>query len=105
MAAGKRPRFGSLQYWPRKRAEKAIPNVNWSVVKGDGKTDSLLGFIAYKVGMGTALVKDMTDKSMTQNKKIYIPITVLETPNMKVYSVRFYKHGKVMKDVVVSNDK
>jgi large subunit ribosomal protein L3 len=105
MAGGKKPRFGSLQFWPRKRAEKAIPRVNWTVVKGDGKTDSLLGFIAYKVGMGTALVKDTTDKSMTMGKKIYFPITVLEVPNMKVYSVRFYKHGKVLKDVAVSNDK
>lgn len=105
MAGGSKPRYGSLQFWPRKRAEKALPRVNWSMVKGDGKTDSLLGFIAYKAGMGTAFVKDMTDKSMTQNKKIYIPITVLEVPNVKVYSVRFYKFGKVIKDVVVSNDK
>jgi len=105
MAGGTKPRHGSLQFWPRKRAEKQIPSANWSVVKGDGKTDSLLGFIAYKAGMGTALVKDMTDKSMTQNKKIYIPITILEVPNMKIYSVRFYKNNKVMKDVVVSNDK
>src|SRR3989338_7964658 len=105
MAAGKRPRFGSLQFWPRKRAEKQIPSVNWTVVKGDGKTDSILGFIAYKAGMGTALVKDTTDKSMTQGKKIYIPVTVLEVPNMKIYSVRFYKFNKVLKDVVVSSDK
>src|SRR3989344_253749 len=105
MAGGTHPRFGSLQYRPRKRAEKAIPSVNWDVVKGDGKTDSILGFIAYKAGMGTALVKDSTDKSMTQGKKIYIPVTVLETPNMKIYSVRFYKNNKVLKDVVVSNDK
>ena len=105
MAAGKRPRFGSLQFWPRKRAEKQIPSVNWVVVKGDGKTDSILGFIAYKAGMGTALVKDTTDKSMTQGKKIYIPVTILETPNMKIYSVRFYRNNKVLKDVVVSADK
>lgn len=105
MAGGTKPRHGSLQFWPRKRAEKQIPSVNWSVVKGDGKTDSVLGMIGYKVGMGTALVKDMTDKSMTQNKKIYIPITVLEVPSIKIYSVRFYKNNKVLKDVVVSNDK
>jgi len=105
MAAGSKPRCGSLQYWPRKRAEKAIPSVNWSMIKGDGKTDSLLGFIGYKVGMGTALVKDSTPNSMTLNKKIYMPVTILETPNMKILSVRFYKDGKVLKDVVVSNDK
>lgn len=105
MAGGTKPRSGSLQFWPRKRAEKQIPSVNWDMVKGDSKTDSLLGFIAYKVGMGTALVKDSTDKSMTQGKKIYIPVSFLEVPDMKIYSVRFYKNNKVLKDVVVSNDK
>jgi large subunit ribosomal protein L3 len=105
MGAGTRPRFGSLQFWPRKRAERFIPNVNWGVVKGDGKSDGLLGFIAYKAGMTTVLVKDSTDKSMTAGKKIYIPATILEVPNMKIYSVRFYKNGRVLKDVVVSTDK
>jgi len=105
MAGGAKPRHGSLQFWPRKRAERFIPSVNWSVVKGDGKTDSLLGFVAYKAGMGTVLVKDTTDKSMTLGKKIYFPVTILEVPSMKVYSVRFYKFGKVLKDVVVSVDK
>ncbi len=101
MAKLSRPRSGSLQFWPRKRAEKIIPSVNWSTIKAEG----LLGFLAYKVGMGTAIVKDMTDKSMTQNKKIALPVTILEVPNMKIFSVRFYKDGKVMKDIVVSNDK
>ncbi len=105
MAGGTRPRFGSLQFWPRKRAEKLIPSVNWRVVHGDGKTDSVLGLLAYKVGMATALIKDTTDKSMIQGKKTYVPVTVLEVPSMKIYSVRFYKNGIVLKDVVVSSDK
>lgn len=105
MGAPTRPRFGSLQFWPRKRSERAIPNVNWSTIKGDGKTDSILGFIAYKVGMASALVKDTTEKSMTAGKKIYIPITILEVPNMKIFSVRFYKNNKVVKDIIVSTDK
>jgi large subunit ribosomal protein L3 len=105
MAGGTRPRFGSLQFWPRKRAEKLIPSVNWRVVHGDGKTDSVLGLLAYKVGMATALIKDTTDKSMIQGKKTYVPVTVLEVPSMKIYSVRFYKNGIVLRDVVVSSDK
>ena len=100
MAKLSKPRAGSLQYWPRKRAEHFLPSVNWAPVKGDG----LLGFITYKVGMATALVKDTTDKSLTANKKIYIPVTILEAPNMKIFSVRFYKGGRVLKEVVVSND-
>ncbi|MBS3089441.1 50S ribosomal protein L3 [Candidatus Pacearchaeota archaeon] len=100
MAKLSKPHAGSLQFWPRKRAENLIPRVNWDPVKGDG----ILGFIAYKVGMATAIVKDTSDKSMTLNKKVFIPVTILEAPPMKVFSVRFYKNGKVLKDVIVSNE-
>jgi len=103
MSKSSRPRRGSLQYWPRKRARKAIPSVNFKPIKTSEK--GILGFITYKVGMATAVVKDLTDKSMTQNKSIAVPITILEVPNMKIFSVRFYKYSKVLKDVVVSNDK
>jgi large subunit ribosomal protein L3 len=95
-----RPRKGSLQFYPRKRIEKRVPSVNWKVVSGEG----ILGFITYKVGMASAIVKDNTANSMTKGKKIVIPVTILEAPSMKIFSVRFYKNGKVLKDVVVSND-
>lgn len=100
MAKLSRPRYGSLQFWPRKRAERAVPRVNWNVVKGNG----LLGVIGYKVGMATAFVKDKTEKSMTLNKKIALPVTLLEIPKFKIYSVRFYNKGNLMKEVVVSRD-
>ncbi|MEK6915148.1 MAG: 50S ribosomal protein L3 [Nanoarchaeota archaeon] len=96
-----RPRYGSLQFWPRKRAERFLPSVNWSAVQGEG----FLGFIAYKVGMATAIVKDSTPKSMTLGKKLAVPVTFLEIPPMKIYSVRFYKNDKVITEVVVSKDK
>lgn len=105
MAAPKRPRFGSLQFYPRKRIEKAIPSVNWSTIPLDSKNNGLMGFIVYKAAMATALVKDTTDKSMTAGKKIFIPVTILEAPHMKIFSVRFYNKGLVVKDVIVSNDK
>ena len=100
-----KPREGSLQFWPRSRASKLIPSVNWKVVKYDIKTEGVLGFIGYKVGMATAIVKDSTDKSMTTGKRIAIPVTILEAPNMKIYSIRFYNKGLVAKDIVVSQDK
>lgn len=103
MPSAKRPRHGSLQFWPRKKARKDLPRVNWSQV--NSKEEGLLGFIGYKVGMASAIVKDNTDKSMVKGKRKTIPATILEVPNMKIFSVRFYKDGKVMKDVVVSNDK
>ncbi len=94
---------GSLQFYPRVRAKKIIPNVNWAPVKKEG--NGLLGFIGYKVGMISVWAKDNTENSLTKTKKITVPATVLECPALKIYSVRFYKNGKVMKDVVVTNDK
>ncbi|MFH1500706.1 MAG: 50S ribosomal protein L3 [archaeon] len=96
-----RPRFGSLQYWPRKRAKKAIPSVNWSPIKDLG----VLGFITYKVGMKSALVKDNTPNSMTKGKRISVPVTVLEAPPMKIFSARLYKNGLVKNDLILNNDK
>jgi large subunit ribosomal protein L3 len=101
MAKLSRPRYGSLQFWPRVRAERFLPSVNWSVIPGE----SLKGFIAYKAGMATAIVKDGTPKSMTSGKKLAVPVTVLEVPPMKIYSVRFYKNGLVSNEFVFSNDR
>jgi len=96
-------RSGSLQFYPRVRAKKVIPNVNWRPVSREGV--GFMGFVGYKVGMISATVKDTTEHSMTKDKKITVPVTILECPIMKIYSVRFYKNGKVSKDVIVSNDK
>jgi large subunit ribosomal protein L3 len=94
---------GSLQFYPRVRAKKVIPSVNWAPVSKEGT--GFMGFVGYKVGMISVWVKDDTTDSLTKGKRIAVPATVLECPAMKIYSVRFYKNGKVMKDVVVSNDK
>ncbi len=97
MPTAKSPRKGSLQFWPRKRASKFLPSVNWEAIDS-GK--NLKGFICYKAGMMSACVKDNTPDSMTKGKKIIIPVTVLECPVMKIFSVRFYKNGKVAKEVL-----
>ncbi len=96
-----KPRAGSLQFWPRKKASKFLPSVNWQAISNSGK--GLNGFIAYKVGMKSCLVKDLTNDSMMKDKRIIFPVTILETPPMKIFSVRFYKNKKVMKEVLNSN--
>ena len=100
MPKTKSPRKGSLQFWPRKRANKFLPSVNWKSINS-GK--NLKGFIAYKAGMFSAQVKDNTPNSMTKGKKIVVPVTMLECPPAKIFSVRFYKYGKVLKDVIIEN--
>ena len=101
MGRRSQPRSGSLQIWPRKRAERFLPGVNWNAIKGQG----LLGFIAYKVGMTSCLVKDLTANSLSKDKRIIVPVTVLEAPSMKIFSVRLYKNGLCNAEIVLSSDK
>jgi len=103
MSVRVRPRHGSLQFYPRKRAAKTIPSANWKHISSSEQ--GLLGLIAYKSGMTSALVKDSTDKVRTSKKQLIIPVTILEAPAMKILSIRFYRGGRVLKEVVVSNEK
>lgn len=97
MPTKKSPRKGSLQFWPRKRVNKFLPSVNWTAINS-GK--ALKGFICYKAGMLSVSVKDNTENSMTKGKKIVLPVTALECPPIKIFSARFYKEGKVAKDIL-----
>ena len=97
MPTRKSPRKGSLQYWPRKRAAKFLPSVNWDAIES---TKPLKGFIGYKAGMKSVLVKDSTEHSMTKGKNKVVPVTILECPPMRIFSVRFYKEGKVSTEVL-----
>ncbi len=99
MAPPNSPRKGSLQYWPRKRARKILPSPNWKAIDPESQK-KLNSFIVYKAGMASAYVKDDTADSMTKGKKIIVPVTILECPSMKIFSVRFYKAGKVMKEIL-----
>lgn len=101
MGKRSKPREGSLQFWPRKKAEKFLPSVNWDAIETAKK--GMLGLIAYKVGMASAFVKDNTPDSLTKDKKIAIPVTILEIPLMRVFSVRFYKDNKVVDELFVEN--
>jgi len=101
----KRPRFGSLQIWPRKRVDKFLPGVNWNAIPDVQGRSGLLGFIGYKVGMKSAFVKDNTANSMTKDKKIIVPVSVLDIPSMKIYSARLYKNNLCKTEIVLSADK
>jgi len=96
-----RPRKGSLQIYPRKRANRILPRVNWRPVSKE--EPGILGFIGYKVGMKSAFVKDNTPYSLTKGKRITLPVTIIECPTIKILSVRFYKNGVVMGEVLNKN--
>jgi large subunit ribosomal protein L3 len=84
----RKPRSGSMQYWPRKRAKRHYTRVkSWAKIK----EAKLLGFAGYKVGMTHAMITDNKKTSMTKNQEIFCPLTIIECPPLKSASIRFYK--------------
>lgn len=53
--------------------------------------------------MASAYVKDNTEHSLTKGKNVIVPVTILECPPMKIFSVRFYKNGKVASEVLAES--
>ena len=89
---GKRhhPKRGSMGYSPRKRARSETPHLtSWPEA---GNESRLQGFAGYKAGMTHAFVVDYRPTSTTSGQEVQMPVTVLETPPMKVAVVRFYKN-------------
>lgn len=93
-------RRGSLQYWPRKRARRIFPRVkSWPEIT----EPRLLGFAGYKAGMTHVAITDTKKTSPNYNQQISVPVTIIETPPIRVFSLRFYKKtpygNKVVSDV------
>jgi len=88
MATPHHPRRGSMGYSPRKRARSGIPHVKaWA---DDGSNPKLQGFAGYKVGMTHVLLVDYRPNSTTSGQEVMVPVTVIETPPMRVVGVRYY---------------
>ncbi|MBW2991166.1 50S ribosomal protein L3 [Candidatus Woesearchaeota archaeon] len=86
----KKPRKGSMGYWPRKRAKKIYPRIRgWSKQAFD--TCSLLGFAGYKAGMTHIIGVDNKKTSPSKGEEIRLPVTVIECPPIKIFCARFYK--------------
>jgi len=84
-----RPRRGSLAYSPRKRAKKPVATIkNYPSVE----KPKVMGFAGYKAGMTHVIMLDDVPHSMTEGREIPVPVTVLETPPLKVVGIRIYKY-------------
>lgn len=85
-----RPRRGSLAFSPRKRASTAVARFrSWSKSDGEPK---MQGFAGYKAGMTHVLMVDNQTHSPTEGMEISVPVTILETPSMKIAAIRVYDH-------------
>ena len=94
MAERHRPRRGSMAYSPRKRARAETPHIK-SWPQGTDKP-KIQGFLGYKAGMTHAFVIDYRPTSTTSGKEVVMPVSVVETPPIKIAAIRAYKstyHG------------
>jgi len=83
------PKRGSHGFSPRKRAKTETPHIK-SWAKG-GDKPKLQGFFGYKAGMTHAFMIDYRPTSTTSGREVREPVTVVETPPIKIAAVRAYK--------------
>ncbi|MCL4372139.1 50S ribosomal protein L3 [Candidatus Marsarchaeota archaeon] len=81
---------GSLEFWPRRRAQRRLPRI-----RGVGHQDSVApsNLVAYKAGMLSVSIMDDSE-SPTKGQEVIKACTVLELPHMEVYGIRIYKTDK-----------
>lgn len=83
-----RPKRGSLAFSPRIRAKSHIPRFRaWPEATGEPRLQSFAG---YKVGMTHVIMVDDIKNSLTQGMEISVPVTVIETPAIRVAAIRAY---------------
>ncbi|MGV9103468.1 MAG: 50S ribosomal protein L3 [Candidatus Thorarchaeota archaeon] len=83
------PKRGSLAYLPHGRASKFVPRVK-SWPEYSGSAAKLLGFVGYKAGMTHAVTTVTNQDSPFKGRETVIPITVLDTPPVRPFSIRGY---------------
>jgi len=83
------PRRGSHGFSPRKRAKTETPHIK-SWAEGSEKP-KLQGFFGYKAGMTHAFMIDYRPTSTTSGREVREPVTVVETPPIKIAAVRAYQ--------------
>lgn len=84
----KRPRRGSLAYYPRKRAKRIYPRVKSYLLEEKLKP---MAFAGYKVGMTHTIILDNKKGSPSFGQEITVPVTVLDCPPLKVIGIRTYE--------------
>jgi large subunit ribosomal protein L3 len=89
MPQSSRPRKGSLGFGPRSRAASETPRFNtWP---DDDGQPSLQGFAGYKAGMSHVVMINDEPDSPREGMEETVPVTVVETPPMRVVALRAYE--------------
>jgi large subunit ribosomal protein L3 len=89
MPQSNRPRKGSLGFGPRSRAASETPRFN-SWPADDGQP-GLQGFAGYKAGMSHVVMINDEPDSPREGMEETVPVTVVETPPMRIVALRAYE--------------
>jgi large subunit ribosomal protein L3 len=90
-----KPRAGSMAFYPRVKAKSIIPK--FSSYNNLDKDQTICKPVAYyglKVGMTQVVAKNAHKNTSSYGHEIVVPVTVIETPDLKVCGARFYKKNK-----------
>lgn len=89
----RRPRRGSLQFWPRVKAKRMYPKIrSWATTS----KVALVGFAGYKAGMTHIIGIDKRANAPTKGEKVRFPVTIIETPDFRVLSLRLYGSSSLL---------
>ncbi len=101
MPSIKRPKRGSMAYYPRKRAKRIYQTISAFAKSDKPKT---VGFAGYKAGMTHTMIVDSRKTSPTFGQEIQIPVTILECPPLNIIGIRAYRNSvegpKVLSDII-----
>ncbi len=89
MPQSNRPRKGSLGFGPRSRAASETPR--FSSWPDDEGQPGLQGFAGYKAGMTHVVMINDEPDSAREGMEETVPVTVIETPPMRVAALRAYE--------------
>jgi large subunit ribosomal protein L3 len=84
----KRPRRGSLAFYPRKRARRVYPSIK---TYPKVEKPKILAFAGYKAGCLHVRAIDNRKGSPTFGQEISLPATILDCPPLKVIGIRAYE--------------
>lgn len=51
-------------------------------------------FAGYKVGMTHLIVTDNLPNALSKGQELFVPVTIIECPPLRVASIKFYKHSQ-----------
>ncbi len=93
MPTKRKPRTGSLQYWPRKRARRIFPVINSypSIDESKLEKPKILAFAGFKAGMAHVIMKNPRTGSASFGEDISVPVTIIDCPPIAIVGARAYK--------------